>query len=85
MTYDLHGGWDDVMDHHAGFTSDGRHPNDPNNQLTIKYSVEKWVDMGCDPNKMTLGLAAYGRAFKSTNGKGKRLEKGTTRGLQVRV
>ena len=56
MTYDFHGGWEDVIGHHAAMTSDGRHPSDPNNQLTIKASVEKWIDMGCNPDKMTLGF-----------------------------
>lgn len=36
MTYDFHGGWEDVIGHHSPFTSDGRHPNDPDNKLTVK-------------------------------------------------
>ena len=36
MTYDFHGGWESVIDHHSGWTSDGKNPNDPDNQLTVK-------------------------------------------------
>ena len=36
MTYDLHGGWESTIGHHAPYTSDGKHPNDPHNHLTVK-------------------------------------------------
>ena len=36
MAYDFHGGWEDVIGHHSPFISDGRHPSDPDNKLTVK-------------------------------------------------
>ena len=36
MTYDFHGGWEDVIGHHSAWTSDGKHPQDPENDLTVK-------------------------------------------------
>ena len=82
MTYDFHGGWEDVIGHHAAYTSDGRHPNDPDSLLTVKASTDHWIKNGCDPHKMTMGFGAYGRVFKSLSGVAKRLEPGTARGIQ---
>ena len=82
MTYDFHGGWEDVIGHHAAYTSDGRHPNDPDSLLTVKASTDHWINNGCDPHKMTMGFGAYGRVFKSLSGIPKRLEPGTARGIQ---
>ena len=36
MTYDFHGGWEDVIDHHAAFVSDGKNRYDPDSVLTVK-------------------------------------------------
>ena len=83
MTYDFHGGWEDVMGHHAAFDSDGRHPNDPNSELTVKASIDYWIDNGCTASKMTVGLGAYGRVFKAINGgKAERLQPGTAEGVK---
>ena len=46
MTYDFHGGWEDVIGHHSPFTSDGRHPNDPDNQLTVKVGFHEQSQLG---------------------------------------
>jgi len=64
MTYDFHGGWETVIGHHSPWTSDGTHPGDKHNQLTVKRSTEYWIESGCIPEKMTMGLGTYGRVFK---------------------
>lgn len=46
MTYDFHGGWEDVIGHHSPFTSDGRHPNDPDNLLTVKVGYHERSQLG---------------------------------------
>ena len=60
--------------------SDGKHPNDPNSELTVKASADYWIAKGCPPEKMTIGLGAYGRVFKPMFGDAepKRLDYGLT-------
>jgi chitinase len=82
MTYDFHGGWENVIGHHSPFTSDGNHPNDPTNTWNVKSSVDYWIEKGCPANKMTLGLGAYGRVFKATTPEVDRLAPGTTSGVR---
>lgn len=82
MTYDFHGGWEEVMGHHSPWTSDGTHSEDIKNELTVKTSMENWIAKGCDPKKMTMGLGAYGRVFKSTGDKNERTFPGTAKGVQ---
>lgn len=82
MTYDFHGGWEDVIGHHSPFTSDGNHPNDSENNWNVKSSVDYWIEKGCPAHKLTLGLGAYGRVFKATTDKVERLSPGTTKGVR---
>ena len=82
MTYDFHGGWENVIGHHSPFTSDGNHPNDPTNTWNVKTSVDYWIEKGCPANKLTLGLGAYGRVFKATTSEVDRLQPGTTSGVR---
>ena len=84
MSYDFHGGWEKYIGHHSPWTSDGTHPNDKDNHLTVKYSTENWIKRGCDPSKMTLGLGAYGRVFRAS-GQNKRTELGSSTGVKGRV
>ena len=54
MTYDLHGSWENTTGCTTAMT--GLLPTVPN-------SVSIWIDGGMPVNKITLGLAAYGRTF----------------------
>ena len=65
MTYDFHGGWEKVMDHHAAFITDGTHPLNSDLTWAVRPSVENWIAQGCAPEKMTLGLGSYGRGWKA--------------------
>ena len=51
-------------------------------QLTVKRSIDYWIERGCTASKMTVGLGAYGRVFKATSGTAARLQPGTSRGVQ---
>ena len=66
MTYDFHGGWESVIGHNSPWTSDGSHPNDPASSFTVKASVKAWIAAGCPAEKLTIGLASYGRVFEAT-------------------
>jgi GH18 family chitinase len=51
----------------------GRNINGQNNTETehnwknINFTVNFWINRGCKPNKINLGLAAYGRSFTLKN------------------
>ena len=63
MTYDMHGGWESVIGHHSPWVTDGTHPNDPNQVMTVKASVDSWLGAGCPAEKVTIGFGSYGRGF----------------------
>merc|ERR1712142_363792 len=56
MAYDLHGMWDKKTGHHTAMVGDDK--------LTVPYAVDFWMKGGMPANKIALGLATYGRAFK---------------------
>ncbi|XP_065662945.1 acidic mammalian chitinase isoform X2 [Hydra vulgaris] len=62
MAYDLHGTWDKVTGHHAALKYDGG-KSPKRKEYTVEYAVEHWIKKGFPPNKITLGLATYGRSF----------------------
>ena len=35
-----------------------------NKQLTVDWAVRYWINNGCSPSKIVLGLALYGRTFR---------------------
>ena len=55
MTYDLHGNWDKVTGHHTAMAGD--------DNLTVPFAAQYWIDKGFPANKIALGMATYGRAF----------------------
>ena len=56
MTYDLHGSWDPVTGHHTAMVG--------NDKLTVPYAAQYWINKGFPANKIALGMAPYGRAFR---------------------
>ncbi|XP_028402554.1 chitotriosidase-1-like isoform X2 [Dendronephthya gigantea] len=59
MTYDLHGKWDKKTGHQTAMYG--------NDKLTVRYAVEHWMKKGMPAQKIALGMATYGRAFKLVN------------------
>uniref|UniRef100_H2ZGQ3 chitinase n=1 Tax=Ciona savignyi TaxID=51511 RepID=H2ZGQ3_CIOSA len=62
MTYDFHGGsWEFNTGHNAALF------DDPNNNSPTDFNIEEsvniWLDGGCDPRKLVLGLPTYGRTY----------------------
>ena len=70
MTYDLHGNWDKVTGHHTAMV----HITSETDDLSVPYAAQYWIDKGFPANKIALGMATYGRAFRlkdaSNNGLG---------------
>lgn len=55
MTYDIHGSWDGNSAHHSPlYGSDG-----------ADSSLKRYISAGMSPDKLNIGLAAYGRATAS--------------------
>ena len=63
MTYDMHGVWDDYVDHHAPIK---QRPFDqgPTQNLHCDGSLSYWISQGAVPNKIIYGIPFYGRNFK---------------------
>ncbi|GAV08067.1 hypothetical protein RvY_17816-1 [Ramazzottius varieornatus] len=62
MSYDFHGSWDTEVQHHSPIY--GRH-RDPNSVagFNMVAAVKLWLNNGCPPNKIVVGVPFYGRSF----------------------
>ncbi|CAF1071697.1 unnamed protein product [Adineta ricciae] len=63
MAYDYHGSWNS----HIGFNSPlyARSSEKGDKRLLNQQAtVDTWIDGGCPPSKLVLGLGMYGRTFK---------------------
>lgn len=69
MTYDFHGGGWDIQ---TGLNSPlyskmNTELNGTIDWKNVNYSINNWILNGCSPNKLNVGLAAYGRSFTLKN------------------
>ncbi|XP_033753351.1 probable chitinase 10 [Pecten maximus] len=68
MTYDLHGSWDRTIGHNSPLYS-----RDDESwttaQLNQDWGVTYWLSNGAPAEKLMLGIATYGRTFRTYNGK----------------
>ncbi|XP_072026568.1 chitotriosidase-1-like isoform X1 [Amphiura filiformis] len=62
MAYDLYTHWDLKTGHHAALYS----VSGDDATRVVKYAVDRWLEEGCPPNKLTLGIGTYGRSFTLT-------------------
>ncbi len=65
MTYDMHGGWENVTNFHAPvYTS----PNDPSsypaNTYSLHTAVQAYLAAGIPANKLIIGVPFYGRGWQ---------------------
>jgi len=57
MCYDMHGSWEQVVDHHAKLYGD------QGDELTVDFAVNYWISKGCPRSKMVVGIPTYGRTW----------------------
>jgi len=66
MAYDIHGHWEDKTGHqalaHVKLEDDRLEGTD-----SVEWILENWIVQGADPQKLALGMGAYGRSFKLAN------------------
>ncbi|XP_026316169.1 chitinase-3-like protein 1 [Hyposmocoma kahamanoa] len=68
MTYDMYGSWNTETGHNAALHKGESFENVPkNNVLTVDVAVEYWLSQGAPPEKLVLGVPAYGRTFDLVN------------------
>ncbi len=58
MSYDLHGPWENVANHHACLYS---RPGDP---LSTQAAIDTWLQLGTPAHKLVLGIPFYGYAWR---------------------
>lgn len=60
MTYDFHGHWDKKTGHVAPLYE---HPQDENKYFNGNFSINYWIEKGCPPSKLVMGVPMYGQSF----------------------
>ncbi|XP_034550755.1 chitinase-3-like protein 1 [Notolabrus celidotus] len=62
LTFDLHGPWEEVTGHHSPLFPGSEETGD-NMYLNADSALNYWIDQGAPAEKLTMGIAFYGRAF----------------------
>ncbi|KZV65853.1 glycoside hydrolase family 18 protein [Peniophora sp. CONT] len=60
MNYDIYGSWCDTAGPNAPLYSSC---STDNNQGSAELGIQAWIDAGIPPNKLVLGVPAYGHSF----------------------
>ncbi|XP_039299210.1 probable chitinase 2 isoform X4 [Nilaparvata lugens] len=71
MTYDYHGSWDQKVGANAPLST-----AEPNDELTVEYSINYLLSNGVAPEKLVMGIPAYGRTFILKNPESKEAKLG---------
>ncbi|KAM4795863.1 acidic mammalian chitinase-like [Rhinophrynus dorsalis] len=66
MTYDFHGGWDQVSGHNSPLCQGSKDHGDFV-YFNIKFAMNYWKDNGVPAEKLLIGFPTYGRTFRNPN------------------
>lgn len=64
MTYDYHGQWDKKTGHVAPLYY---HPEDEIPHFNSNFTIRYWIEKGCPPSKIVMGVNMYGQSFGLTD------------------
>lgn len=60
MTYDFHGQWDKKTGHISPMY---QRPDDWEPTFNANFSINYWIEKGCPPHKLVMGMNMYGQSF----------------------
>lgn len=63
MTYDFHGSWNPFTGLHSAMYPGPNDVTENLRQLNVDACVKYWISQGAPPEKLILGIGAYGRSF----------------------
>ncbi|KAM9319587.1 acidic mammalian chitinase-like [Gastrophryne carolinensis] len=66
MTYDFHGGWDELSGHNSPLCQ-GSTDNGDMIYFNTYFAMNYWVSNGAPAEKLLLGFPTYGRTFRNPN------------------
>lgn len=68
LTYDFHSSKEPAVNHHAPlYPLEVPDEYNYDGELNIDFSVQFYLNLGADPNKLVLGLPTYGRSYTLFN------------------
>jgi chitinase len=67
MTYNMSGTWSEVTNFHTPLHAVAADPADASSAPSVAAAVEAYLAAGVPPNKIVVGGALYGRAFRGVN------------------
>ncbi len=63
MTYDFHGGWDDLTNFNAPLYASPSDPSAEASDLNVDAAVRNYLEAGLTASKLVVGVPFYGRAW----------------------
>ncbi|XP_073960809.1 probable chitinase 2 [Choristoneura fumiferana] len=64
MGYDMYGAWDHVTGHNAPLhKGEGDEDESQDRVFSVDFALQYWLNQGCPPEKLVLGVPLYGRTF----------------------
>lgn len=70
MTYDFHGGWENVSGHNAPLYVDPSDPSSNKNDANVAAAVENHIRAGVPASKIVMGMPFYGRGWSGCRATG---------------
>lgn len=67
MAYDFRGAWETFTGHHAPLRHNPMVDVNDSRKLNCEYAIDWWLEQGCPPEKLVLGMGTYGRGFTLDN------------------
>ncbi|XP_060081984.1 uncharacterized protein LOC132561275 [Ylistrum balloti] len=80
MTYNYHGMWDKSTGHHSALFKRKVDTTEYQSKLNVAWTMNYWIRMGAQANKLILGFPQFGRGFTLTDSNKKAVGDGVSGG-----